>query len=164
MEKKTLKEKLHNSDVAPPFVLIGLLSQFNNRHQAKADTHFKELTWKQMYFLNGLNIFDEAPTIKDMADFMGSSHQNANKLYAKLLAGGYITSIQDENDHRKQRVFLTEKGRTFLRENQIGNAKYVFEMFSDVTNEEIGTVIRVISKLLAKMDELDSPDYKSAHE
>lgn len=160
MSKENLKDKLHNAEVAPPFALIGLISQFNNRHQAKADAHFKELTWKQMYFLNGLNIFDEAPTIKDMADFMGSSHQNANKIYAKLLASGYITSVQDEKDHRKQRVYLTDMGRRFLHENQIGNAKYVFEMFSDVTDEEILTVIKVISKLIDKMEELDGSDDK----
>ena len=42
---------------------------------------------------------------KYMADFLGCTHQNANKLYAKLLQDDYIVSQQDENDHRKQRIY-----------------------------------------------------------
>lgn len=154
MNEEIVEEKVQRPPVAPPFILLGVLHRFNNSYQAKADAHFKELTWKQMFLLNSITLFDEAPTIKDIADFIGSSHQNANKLYSKLLAGGYITSVHDPVDRRKQRISITEKGKKFLEANQFGNAKYVFDIFKNVSDEEINLVIDVISRLTARMEEM----------
>ncbi len=153
MKKDLFGDKVNYENFAAPFVLIGLLNRFDNRYQSAADSFFKELTWKQIFFLNGITLFTEAPTIKDMADFMGSSHQNANKLYAKLLADGYITSEQDENDRRKQRLFLTDKAKSFLSANREEAGKSVGNIFS-VVSEEIETVIDVMSRLTEQLKSL----------
>ena len=102
MKQNLFGEKVSYENFAPPFVLIALISRFVNRYQSAANAFFKELSWQQMFFLNGVTLFKEAPSIKDMADFLGCTHQNANKLYAKLLQDGYIVSQQDGNDRRKQ--------------------------------------------------------------
>ncbi len=154
MKENLFGDKVNYDHVAPPFVLIGLLNRFDNRYQSAADAFFKELSWKQMYFLNGITLFSEPPTIKDMADFMGCSHQNANKLCAKLLKYGYIKAEQDEKDHRKQRLFLTDKARIFFNNSRIDAAKSVNDIFSVVSQEEIEMVIDVMARLTNRVEEL----------
>ncbi len=146
-------EKVHYEHIAPPFVLVGMLNQFDNRYQSAADAAFKELTWKQIFFLHAITLYEDAPTIKDIADFMGSSPQNANKLCAKLLSGGYISAIQDAKDKRKQRLHLTDKGMDFLKNNRAGKAESVFEIFKAVSPEEIETVIDVMYRLVKRLEQ-----------
>ncbi len=147
MKNDLFGDKVKYEQFAPPFVLVALLNRFDNRYQSAADAFFKELSWKQMFFLNGITLHNEPPTIKDMADFMGCSHQNVNKLYAKLLREGYIISVQDEKDKRKQRLFLTDKARAFLAENKVEAGKNVNNIFSVVSADELETTIEVMAKL-----------------
>ncbi len=147
-------DKVKYEQFAPPFVLVALLNRFDNRYQSAADAFFKELSWKQMFFLNGITLHSEPPTIKDMADFMGCSHQNVNKLYAKLVREGYITSMQDEHDRRKQRLFLTDKARDFLARNKAEAGKSVNNIFSVVSADDLETTIEVMAKLTDRLTEL----------
>ncbi|MDO4632442.1 MAG: MarR family transcriptional regulator [Eubacteriales bacterium] len=158
MKKDLFGGKVDCENVEPPFVLVGLLNRFDNRYHAAADAFFKERTWKQMYFLNAVSLFEEAPTIQDIADFMGSSNQNANKLYAKLLQDGYVTSVRDERDKRKQRLFLTDKAKEFLEENHVGHNKNVRDIFEVVSEEEMETVIDVMSRLTDHLEYMIADD------
>ncbi len=115
---------------------------------------FKELSWKQVYFLNGITMFAEAPTMQDMADLMGCSHQNINKLAARLLKDGYITSVQDKNDRRKQRLSLTDKAKDFLNRNKAEAHKCVADIFSVVSETELETAISVMAKLTERPEAL----------
>ncbi len=160
MQKKCVELKVNEEGLAPQFVLVSLLNRFDNRYQAAADAFFKECTSKQMYFMFAVALFVEAPTIQDIADQMGSSNQNANKLYAKLLKEGYVTSQRDENDHRKQRIYLTQKAKDFLEENQIGNAQAVTDLFSVVTPREMKTMIDVMRRLTNRLEERSKKENK----
>ena len=147
MKNNLFGEKVTYENFEPPFILIALMSRFVNRYQSAANTFFKELSWQQMFFLNGVTLFKEAPSIKDMAEFLGCTHQNANKLYAKLLQDGYIVSQQDENDRRKQRLFLTDKAKVFLADNKVGSSESVKEIFSVVSDDEMEILIDAMAKL-----------------
>ncbi len=154
MKNDLFGDKVKYEQFAPPFVLVALLNRFDNRYQSAADAFFKELSWKQMFFLNGITLHSEPPTIKDMADFMGCSHQNATKLATKLLKEGYIASRQDENDRRKQRLSLTDKAKDFLSHNKEEAYKCVTDIFSVVSNEELEAVIDVMARLTSRLEEL----------
>ena len=153
MKNNLFGEKVTYENFEPPFILIALMSRFINRYQSAANTFFKELSWQQMFFLNGVTLFKEAPSIKDMADFLGCTHQNANKLYAKLVQDGYIVSQQDENDRRKQRLFLMDKAKVFLADNNVGSSERVKEIFSVVSNDEMEVLIDVMAKLTESVGE-----------
>ena len=88
-----------------------------------------------------------------MADFLGCTHQNANKLYAKLLQDGYIVSQQDGNDRRKQRIYLTDKAKVFLADNKVGSSESVKEIFSVVSDDEMGILIDAMAKLTESVGE-----------
>ena len=147
MKQNLFGEKVSYENFAPPFVLIALMSRFINRYQSAANAFFKELSWQQMFFLNGVTLFKEAPSIKDMAEFLGCTHQNANKLYARLLQDSYIVSRQDGNDRRKQRIYLTDKALCFLADNKVGSSESVKEIFSVVSDDEMGILIDAMAKL-----------------
>ncbi len=154
MKQNLFGEKVNYESFASPFVLIGLLNRFDNRYQSASDAFFKELSWKQMYFLNVITMFGEAPTVQDIADVMGCSHQNANKLAAKLLREGYITSVQDTNDRRKQRLSLTDKAKDFLSRSKTEAYKCVTDIFSVVSETELETAISVMAKLSERLEAL----------
>ncbi len=154
MKQNLFGEKVNYQSFASPFVLIGLLNRFDNRYQSAADAFFKELSWKQMYFLNVITMFGEAPTMQDIADVMGCSHQNANKLASKLLREEYIASRQDENDRRKQRLSLTDKAKDFLSRNKEEAYKCVADIFSVVSETELETAIAVMAKLTERLEVL----------
>ena len=83
-------------NMPPQPFLLGLLSTFDNRYQAAADTFFKEITWKQFFAIICINICKEAPTINDLSDVMGSSHQNVKQILIKLEKKDYIKMVTDE--------------------------------------------------------------------
>jgi len=147
MKNNLFGEKVSYENIAPPFVLVALMSRFLNRYQSAANAFFKEMSWQQMFFLIGVTLFKEAPSIKDMADFLGCTHQNANKLYAKLLQDGYIVSRQDGNDRRVQRIYLTDKARNFLADHQVGASESVKAIFSAVSDKEMEILIDAMAKL-----------------
>ena len=147
MKNNLFGEKVCYENFEPSFVLIALMSRFVNRYQSTSNAFFKELSWQQMFFLNGVTLFNEAPSIKDMADFLVCTHQNANKLYAKLLRDGYIISRQDGNDRRKQRIYLTYKALNFLAKHKVGSSESVKKIFSVVSNDEMEVLIDSMAKL-----------------
>ncbi len=154
MKNDLFGDKVKYEQFAPPFVLVALLNRFDNRYQSAADAFFKELSWKQMYFLNVITMFGEAPNMQDIANVMGCSHQNVNKLASKLLKEGYIISEQDENDRRKQRLFLSDKAKEFLSRNKTEAYKCVTDIFSVVSGDELETDISVMAKLTERLEVL----------
>ncbi len=154
MKQNLFGEKVNYERFGAPFVLIGLINRFENRYQAAADAFFRDLSWKQMYFLNVITMFEQAPTMQDVANMMGCSHQNVNKLSAKLLREGYIIAVKDENDRRKQRLFLTDKASAFLSRNREEGIRCVKEIFDVISNEETETAINIIAKLNERLFDL----------
>lgn len=129
------------------FFMIGLMNRFNNQFQALADATFEELSWKQVFFLNCVTLFGEPPSIKDMADLVGCSHQNAKQILLKLEKGGFVIMEQDENDRRRQRIRVTQKAEAFRREFDEPSRRVMERIFAGVDAEELETTIRVITQL-----------------
>lgn len=129
------------------FFMIGLMNRFNNQFQALADATFEELSWKQVFFLNCVTLFGEPPSIKDMADLVGCSHQNAKQILLKLEKGGFVIMEQDENDRRRQRIKMTHKAEAFRKEFDEPSRCVMERIFAGVGAEELETTIRVITQL-----------------
>ena len=78
------------SAIPPQYFLLGLLSAFENRFQAMADKMMGEISWKQFFAIICIQMCKEAPTINDLSDVLGSSHQNVKQILLKLEAKGFI--------------------------------------------------------------------------
>ena len=117
-----IKEVIQNGNVdftgieAPNF-LLGLISAFENRFQAVADNAMQEISWKQFFAIICINMCKMPPSIKELAEIMGSSHQNVKQILLKLEKKGFVTITVDEKDRRKQRIELTDYCREFCEKN-----------------------------------------------
>lgn len=129
-----------------PF-LLGLLSTFDNRYQAIADMFFEDITWKQFFAIICINLCKTPPSINELADIMGSSHQNVKQILIKLEKREFVRIVVDEEDRRKQRVFTTQKCRRFCEDNESESNRIIGRIFDGISEEEINTTIQTISKM-----------------
>lgn len=149
------KEKANNEPVgmSPELVLIGHINEFNNRFQAAGDTLLEEVSWKQVFILRCVSLFDQPPTIKELGEFTGSSHQNIKQILLKLEKAGFVALEQDEKDRRKLRVILTKKAGQMYESNTELRNQYISKLFEGVTKQDIGTAIRLFRKLDENLDD-----------
>ena len=129
-----------------PF-LLGLLSAFDNRYQACADSFFEEITWKQFFAIICINLCKESPTINELSEVMGSSHQNVKQILLKLEKVGFVSMVKDERDKRKQRIVLTQKCFEFCAKNDAASQKIIGGIFEGISEEEILTTIQTIMNM-----------------
>ena len=136
------------------FFLLGLMSAFDNRYQAQADSFFEEISWKQFFAIICINLCKESPTIKELAEVMGSSHQNVKQILNKLENKGFVKTIPDESDKRKQRIILTEKTRAFCEEHEEGSQKIVGKIFEGIDADNIATTIKTIIQMEENLEKI----------
>ncbi len=146
-------ENIDFSGIEASYFLIGLLSAFDNRFQALADKVMKELTWKQFFAIICTNMCKEPPTIKELAEIMGSSHQNVKQILLKLEKKGFAEICEDAHDKRKQRVCLTEYCMKFCQANDNVAGAVMAQMFTGIPEEQlqttIGTILQIEKNMLA---------------
>ena len=144
-------------DMPPQPFLLGLLSAFDNRYQAAADAYFKEITWKQFFAIICINLCKEPPTLNELSDVMGSSHQNVKQILLKLEKKGFVSTVPDETDKRKQRILVTKKCNVFLERNDNNGQQSQFiigRIFDGVDEKSLRTTIKTIMKMERNLSEL----------
>ena len=129
------------------YFLLGLLSAFDNRFQAVADRTIKEISWKQFFAIICIDLCKENPTIKELAEILGSSHQNVKQILLKLEKKGFVDIYVDPNDKRKQRIALTDYCREFCERNDEKSMQVMAKMFENVSQEQIQTTIATIIQI-----------------
>jgi len=135
------------SEVPPSYYLLGLISAFENRFQAMADNMMKEISWKQFFAIICINMCKEPPTLKELSDVLGSSHQNVKQILLKLEKKNFIEFQSDEADKRKQRIVLTEQCREFCEKNDEMSTAIMGKMFNSISEQDILTAIQTIIKM-----------------
>ena len=142
------------SGVESSYFLIGLLSAFENRFQAVADSTMKEISWKQFFALICINMCKEKPTVKELAEIMGSSHQNVKQILLKLEKKGFVSITADESDKRKLRIELTEYCKEFCAKNDEMAMNIMRKMFEGVSNEQLQVTIQTIIHIEDNLKEI----------
>lgn len=140
-------ENVDFTGIEASYFLIGLLSAFENRFQAVADKTMEEISWKQFFAIICTNMCKEAPTIKELAEIMGSSHQNVKQILLKLQKKGFVEILTDEKDKRKQRVILTGYCRDFCEKNDEVSLQSVNRMFMGISEEQLQVTIQTIIQM-----------------
>ena len=150
-------DKVEFGDMPPQAFLLGLLSAFDNRYQAAADAFFKEITWKQFFAIICINLCREAPTINELSDVMGSSHQNVKQILLRLEKKGFVSTIADAKDKRKQRIIVTDEARTFLEKNDNNGqqSQYIIgRIFEGIDEKSLMGTIQTIMKMERNLSKL----------
>ncbi len=133
------------------FFLIGLLNEFMNRFQVVGDSFFGEISWKQCFVLICLGFFQEPPSLKELSELMGSSHQNVKQMLLKLERTGYVKFVSDERDGRKQRIIVTEKTQEFNKRNDAPSAEFMKQLFEEVDRKDLEITIKTIMQMDDKL-------------
>ena len=141
------------SGIPESYYLLGLLSAFENRFQAMADKMMGEISWKQFFAIICIQMCKEAPTINDLSDVLGSSHQNVKQILLKLEAKGFVAFKTDAKDKRKQRIVLTKKCMNFCAKNDDVGKDVMEKMFAGIPEKDINKTIQTIMKIESNMRE-----------
>ena len=136
------------------YFLVGLLSAFENRFQAVADKTMVEISWKQFFAIICTSLCKESPTIKELAEIMGSSHQNVKQILLKLEKKGFVDIVVDEKDKRKQRVVLTQYCKEFCEKNNEIAEISMKRMFAGIQEEQLKVTIQTIMQIEDNLKEL----------
>lgn len=156
-DEKMNMDNVEFGNMPPQAFLLGLLSAFDNRYQAAADAFFKEITWKQFFAIICINLCKEPPTINELSDVMGSSHQNVKQILLKLEKKGFVSFVTDDKDKRKQRILVTNSCRDFLEENDNNGkqSQYIIgRIFDGVDEKDLTATIQTIMRMERNLSEL----------
>lgn len=140
-------DKVDFTGIELSYFLIGLLSAFENRFQAVADNAMKEISWKQFFAIICINMCKSSPTVKELAEIMGSSHQNVKQILLKLEKKGFVRITVDEKDKRKQRIELTDYCREFCEKNDEMSMNTMRKLFAGVSEEQLQVTIQTIIQI-----------------
>ena len=147
-------DKVDFNGIELSYFLLGLLSAFENRFQAVADSAMKEISWKQFFAVICINLCKEKPTVKELAEIMGSSHQNVKQILLKLEKKGFVQITVDERDKRKQRIELTEYCREFCTKNDEMTTMSIGKMFEGVSEKQLQVTIQTIIQIEDNLKQL----------
>lgn len=137
------------------YALFGLLFALQNRLQAVGDTFYEEITSKQFFLMACMNLFQgEAPTVQDLAQVMGSSHQNVKQIINKLEQKGFVSVDSDAADRRKLRISLTEYAAVTGEKYRLKEEEFMAGLFAGVTKEEAKQAFLILSKMEANLMKL----------
>ena len=147
-------DKVDFNGIPSSYFLLGLLSAFDNRFQAIADSTMKEVSWKQFFAVICINLCKDKPTVKELAEIMGSSHQNVKQILLKLEKKGFVSITVDEKDKRKQRIYLTDYCREFCSKNDEMTTNIMKKMFAGVSEEQLQVTIQTIIQIEDNLKEI----------
>lgn len=165
-------DNVNFTGIESSYFLLGLLSAFENRFQAMANSTMKEISWKQFFVIICINLCKKAPTVKELSEIMGSSHQNVKQILLKLEKKGFVSISVDEQDKRKQRIELTPYCQEFCEKNDEMSMNLLREMhFKDALSnipsfycrgawdeEKMKFTDRTLCKMLQKAVAKQNPD------
>jgi len=146
--------KVEFGQMPPQAFLLGLLSAFDNRFQASADNFMKEITWKQFFAIICIKLCKEAPTLNDLADVMGSSHQNVKQILLKLERKDFVSMTPDQKDRRKQRIVLTDRCREFCEKNDAPSQSIIGRIFEGIDEDQLRVTIETIMAMERNVSKL----------
>ena len=129
------------------FFLIGVLSEFENRFQTEADRLFKEISWKQCFAMNCIGLFEHPPTISELSELIGSSHQNIKQILLKLEKQGFVTFLPDTADRRKLRINKTPKAEKFSKDFNQASLEHMTQLFQGIDENDLKTTVKTMTKL-----------------
>ncbi len=129
------------------YYLFGMLAAFANRMQTVGDSVFEEITWKQWFALLGASILQPSPSISQVADFVGTSHQNMKRLLLRLESTGLVRLEKDEADLRRTLVNLTPEVEVFEQKYRQQNSRFMDNLFDRISDENLATARLVLDQL-----------------
>ncbi len=120
------------------YIIFALIFMLSNKLQTIGDSFFAEVSTKQWFTLLVLNIMgDYSPTLSELSEAVGSSHQNVKQLVLKLEQKGYVEITKDSEDARRLRIKATPKSEAFSQEYHQKSAEFMDKLFGQFKPEDL---------------------------
>lgn len=137
--------KLQPQDADDKHVIFALIFMLSNQLQTIGDSFFEEVSTKQWFVLLVLGIMnDYSPTLNELSEAVGSSHQNVKQLVLKLEQKGYVEVSKDEADARRLRIKLTPKSIEFQKDYNDKSQNFLDRLFSNFREEDLAVTKNVM--------------------
>lgn len=136
------------------FALFGYFFAMSNRLQTVGDRFYEEITCKQFFLMICLRLFENgAPTINELSEIMGCSHQNVKSIAGKLEEKGYLEIRPDSDDARKLRIRLTNKADRLAKKYQKKELDFIDMLFTGISDKQIETTFKTLEKMEKNINE-----------
>lgn len=136
------------------FALFGYFFAMSNRLQTVGDRFYEEITCKQFFLMICLRLFENgAPTINELSEIMGCSHQNVKSIAGKLEEKGYLEIRPDSDDARKLRIRLTSKADSLAQNYQKKELDFIDMLFTGISDKQIETTFKTLEKMEENINE-----------
>lgn len=136
------------------FALFGYFFAMSNRLQTVGDRFYEEITCKQFFLMICLRLFENgAPTINELSEIMGCSHQNVKSIAGKLEEKGYLEIRPDSDDARKLRIRLTNKADNLAKKYQKKEVDFIDMLFTGISDKQIEITFKTLEKMEENINE-----------
>lgn len=136
-------------------IVFGYLFRIANRLQSKMDSQMKDLTAKQWFVILALGLFEQPPTLKQLAAACDTSHQNTKQLVKKLAEKGFVTVHNDEKDGRAMRITASDQCKQWDEDNEQIATQFIDSMFSGMSMDEITDLSSSLLRIFENLDNIN---------
>ncbi len=146
------------SKIPDEAMIFGLLLIISNKMNTLLEREFREfdVTTTQWFLSETINsLFDAPPALKEVANAMGSSHQNVKQVALKLQQKGLLKLEKDEKDARVTRLRMTDQSYDFWKRTDPKGAIFRERMFKEMDAVDITRIRHLLEKLLSNLTEID---------
>lgn len=143
------------------YLMFGLMFVLGNKLQVIGDSFYEEITSKQWFVLVMLNVLEGTPTLSELSDSMGSSHQNVKQLVLKLQEKGYVQLFSDEVDRRKTRIRMTKACEELAQKYNEREGQFMKLLYQGIDKEKIKITIETLLQFETNLEGLKDENNRS---
>lgn len=127
------------------YMMFGMMFVLGNKLQTIGDSFYEEITSKQWLVLLMLEVFGEnPPTLNELSETMGSSHQNTKQIVLKLQTKKYVELYTDEKDKRKIRIRRTPKCDELSQKYEGNEQLFMKQLFSGIDKKNVAVTLETL--------------------
>ncbi len=139
------------------YLIFGSIFSMSTKLETIGKDFLGELTTKQWFLLLNLaTFFDEPPSISELSEQMGTSHQNVKQIALKLQEKGFLRIKKDEFDNRTSRLEITDMIERYNNDHREANNQFIEKLFDGINPDELKEFLSVTMRLLENLDTLRS--------
>jgi DNA-binding MarR family transcriptional regulator len=139
--------------------IFGAIFDMANKLQVLGDRHLGQdgMTTKQWFLTLIIEQFgDHPPTLGEVTQKMGSSHQNVKQLALKLEKKGFLSIEKDLHDSRVLRLRLTPESRAFWDNRIKQDEQFIENLFVGMTVKEVKDLYTGVNTLYQRILKLST--------
>lgn len=151
--------ELRSKGIDDKYVIFALIFMLSNQLQVIGDSLFKEVSAKQWFVMLVLGIMDGySPTLSELSEAVGSSHQNVKQLVLKLEQKGYVEINKDEADARRLRIKPTQKSIEFHQAYEEKSNEFMSRLFDGFKKTDLAVTKKVMLSMRDILERMEK-DY-----